>query len=81
MDGEISSKGNISYEIYWEIVTLKGYLCQKTITSQNVPSESQARVFLFRKKNYIPFSRYSNFCIFSHPMIYQKCDVMMSIST
>ena len=39
------------------------------------------RIFLFRKKNYILFSRYSIFCIFNHLMIYQICDVMMSIST
>ena len=26
-------------------------------------------------------SRYSSFCIFNHPIIYEICDFMMSIST
>ena len=38
------------------------------------------RIFLFRRK-IVLFSRYSSFCIFNHPMIYQICDVTMSIST
>ena len=38
------------------------------------------RFFSFRRKSYVPFSRYSSFCIFNHSMIYQICDVMMSIS-
>ena len=29
----------------------------------------------------VMFSRVSSFCIFTHPMIYQICDVMMSLST
>ena len=33
------------------------------------------------QKSYVPFSRNSSFCIFNPPMIYQICDVMMSIST
>ena len=61
-------------------VWLKGCLCYKTITSQNVSSEKQIKNF-FILKNYIPFSRYSSFCIFNHLMIYQICDVTMSIST
>ena len=36
------------------------------------------RIFLFRRK-IVPFSRYSNFLIFNHPMIYQICDIRMSI--
>ena len=60
---------------------LKGYLCYKTITSQNVSSEAQIKNFFISQKNYVPFLRYSNFCIFNHPMIYRICDVMMSIST
>ena len=32
------------------------------------------------QKIYVPFSRNSSFCIFNPPMIYQICDVMMSIS-
>ena len=59
-------------------LTIKGYLRYKMITSQNVPSEAQIKNFV---KNYVPFLRYSSFCIFNHPMIYQICDVMMSIST
>ena len=38
------------------------------------------RIFLFQRK-VVPFSRYSSFCIFNHPLIYQICEVMMSIST
>ena len=57
----------------------KGYLRYKIITSQNVSFEAQ--VHLRQRKNYILFSRYSSFCIFNHPMIYQISDVMMNIST
>ena len=31
---------------------LKAYLCYKTITSQNVSSESQVKNFLFRRRLY-----------------------------
>ena len=58
----------------------KGYLHYKTITSQNVSSEVQIKDFFISYKNYIPFSRYSSFCVFNHPVIYRICDVMMSIS-
>ena len=38
------------------------------------------RVFLFHR-SYFPFSfPFSSFCVFNHIMIYQICDVMMSIS-
>ena len=60
---------------------IKGYLRYKTIASQNVPSKAQIKNFFISKKNYVSFSRYSSFCIFNHPMIYQICDVTMSIST
>ena len=62
-------------------VFVKGYLCYKTMTSQNVSSEAQVKDFFILWKDYVPFSRYSSFCIFNQPMIYQICDVMMSIST
>ena len=32
-------------------------------------------------ERYVPFSRYSSFYIFNHPMIYQICNAMISIST
>ena len=51
------------------------------ITSQNVVFETQVKRFFVSQKSYVPFSRYSSFCIFDHPIIYQICDVMMSIST
>ena len=35
--------------------------------------------FFISWKGHVPFSRYLSFCIFHHPMIYQICDVMMSI--
>ena len=60
---------------------LKGYLRYKTITYQNVPSKAQIKNFFISQKNYVPFSRYSSFCIFNHPMIYQISVVTMSIST
>ena len=37
--------------------------------------------FCISRKSYVPFSRYSSFCIFNHLMIYQICDAMMSVST
>ena len=46
-----------------------------------MPSKAQIKNCFISSKNYFPFSRYSSFCIFSHPMIYQICDVTMSIST
>ena len=60
---------------------VKGYLRYKTITSQNVSSEAKIKHFFISQKNYVLSSRYSSFCIFNHPMIYQICDVAMSIST
>ena len=57
-------------------LNLKGYCRYKTITSQNVPSDAQVKIFFISYKSYVPFSR---FCIFNHPMIYQIYDVMMSI--
>ena len=58
---------------------LKGTSATKTITCQNVSSEAQIKNFFISYKNYVPFSRYSSFCIFIHPMIYRICDVTMSI--
>ena len=51
------------------ILNIKGYLRYKTITSQNVSSEAQVKVFFISYKSYVPFSRYSSFCIFNHRMI------------
>ena len=58
---------------YW---LLKGYLHNKTTTSQSVLSEAQVKNFFILWKCYAPFSRYSGFCIFNHRMIYQVCDVI-----
>ena len=52
----------------------------KTITFQDVLSEARVKKLFIPLKNYVLFSRYSSFCI-KHPIIYQICDVMMSIST
>ena len=40
-------------------IPFKGYLCYKTITSQNVSSEAQVKNFFISKKSYVIFSRYS----------------------
>ena len=53
----------------------------KKLTSQDVSSEAQVKNFFILEKNYVLFSRYSSFCIFNHAMIYQICDVTMSIRT
>ena len=55
----------------------KGCSCYKTITSQKV----QVKNFFILWKTYVTFSRCSRFCIFNHPMIYEVCDVIMSIKT
>ena len=60
---------------------IKGYLRYKTITSQNVSSKAQIKNFFISRKNYVPFSRYSRFCIFNHSMMYQISDVTMSVCT
>ena len=52
---------------------IKGNLHYKTITSQTVSSEAQVKNFLILRKSYVLFLRYSSFCIFNHPMIYQIC--------
>ena len=65
--------------IYQNYIFVKGYLRYKMITFQNVSFEAQIKNFFLSEKNYVPFSRYSSFCIFEYPMIYQICD-MMSIS-
>ena len=46
-----------------------------------MPSEAQIKNFFISEKDYVPFSRYSGSRIFNHAMIYQICDVTMSIST
>ena len=61
------------------VFNFKGYLCYKMITSKNVPSEAQVKNFFISQKSYVPFSKYLSHL--NHPMIYQICDVMMSIST
>ena len=48
---------------------VKGYLQDKTITSQNVSSEGQVKNFFYSVEKYVPFSSYTRY------------DVMMSIST
>ena len=60
---------------------IKGYLRYKMLTSQKVPPKAQIKNFFISYKNYVLFSRYSSFCIFNHPMIYQISDITMSIST
>ena len=60
---------------------VKGYLRYKAITSQNVSLEAQVKKFFISPESYVPFSRYLSFCILNHLIIYQICDVMMSIST
>ena len=42
-----------------------------------MPSEAQIKNSFISQKNYVLFSRYSSFCIFNNPMIYQVCDLTM----
>ena len=58
---------------------LQGYLCYKTITSQNVPSKAQIKNFLFRRKIMFRSQDIQVFVFLT--MIYQISDVTMSIST
>ena len=53
---------------------LKGYLHYKMISSENVLFESQVKNFFVSEKSYVPFLRYSSFCIF---VVF---DIIMSIS-
>ena len=58
---------------------LKVTSTKKMITSQIVSSEAQVKNFLILLENYVSFSRYSSFLFSTITMIYQICDVMMSI--
>ena len=60
--------------IFYFEKSFKGYLHYKTITSQNVSFQEYVKNFFISQKSYVPFSRYSSFCIFNHPMIYQICE-------
>ena len=42
---------------------------------------SMLRIFSVIVKSYFTFSRYLSFYIFNNPMIYQICEIMISIST
>ena len=53
----------------YELHCLIRYFRYKTITSQNVPFETQIKDFFISWKGYVPFSRYASFWIFNHPMI------------
>ena len=59
----------------------KDYVHYKSIISQNVIFEAHVKNFFILWKSYVPFSRYPSFCIFNDLIIYQICEVMMSIST
>ena len=61
-------------------LTLKGNRRCKKIT-QNVPSMAEVKNHFVSLKSHVLLSRYSKFCIFNHPMIYQIFDVMKSIRT
>ena len=69
------------FHFRFHLVFIKGYLFCRTITSQNVSSEAQVKDFYVSWKSYVPLLRYSSFCLFNNPIIYQICDVMMSTST
>ena len=57
----------------------KGYLYYKIQILKMCHLRHKLRILLFRRK--VVFRRYSSFCIFNHPMMYQSFDVIMSIST
>ena len=61
-------------------IVLKVTSTQKRQLLKMCHLKHRLRIFLFDKK-IVPFSKYASFCIFNHPMIYQICDVVMSIGT
>ena len=69
----------ILFNFYAFKYQLKGYISYKTLTSQIVSSEAEVKNFFYFVEKL--FSVLKIFCIFNHPMIYQVCDIMMSIST
>ena len=71
----------MSFLLYFSLILFKGHLRYKTITSQNVLPDAQVKNFFVLQRNYVPFTGYLSFSIFNHPMIYQICNVMVSIST
>ena len=60
---------------------IQGYIGYKTRSFQNVPSEPQAKNFLFFIEKLCFVLEIFKFLYFNHSMIYQICDVMMSVST
>ena len=74
-------KTSMQFTYFIMKVTIKGYLRYNTITSQNMSSEAQIKNYFYFVENYVPFSKYSSFSIFNHPIIFKICDVTMSIST
>ena len=69
-----------SYFVKKRLSWLPGHIIEEQSCKLiKVLSEALLKTFLFRRKA-APFSGYF-FYIFNHPMIYQICDVMMSIST
>ena len=61
------------------ISNFKSCLCYKIITSHNASSEALVKNFFILQKSYVPFSRYSSFCIFNHPMLYQICNIIWAL--
>ena len=59
---------------------LKGYLCYKMITSQNVSSEARDKNFFIFRKVIFRSEDIQVFVFSIIPVIYQICDVIMNIS-
>ena len=60
---------------------IEDYLCYKMITSQTVLFEAQVKNFFYFVDKLWSVLKIFNFLYFNHPMIYQICDAMMSITT
>ena len=70
----------LSHVHFWRLCTsFEGCILLSTAIYY-VSYEGQVKNFFISKKSCVPFSGYSSFCMFNHSIIYQICDVMMSIS-
>ena len=70
----------LSHVHFWRLCTFFEGCILLSTAIYYVSYERQVKNFFISKKSCVPFSEYSSFCMFNHSIIYQICDVMMSIS-